>query len=175
MKYPPVKNFAAGRFLDSTCEQSPVVSPLDGSLLSQAPRSTAAEVATAVAAAKEAYPSWSNQTIKQRAAVAYRNAGYGTPLLIEPDPAPVRRRIEDPEVVVVPVVAIAAQPGATQMGAMRPGVEPGVQGVVLLAIVDAFPAVGDRSRRWRRQAPSDHHDRDGYERGSTTQVHAWKT
>jgi malonate-semialdehyde dehydrogenase (acetylating)/methylmalonate-semialdehyde dehydrogenase len=72
MKYPPIKNFAAGRFLDSTCEQSPVVSPLDGSVLSQAPRSTAAEVATAVAAAKEAYPSWSNQTIKQRAAVAYR-------------------------------------------------------------------------------------------------------
>lgn len=72
MKYPAVQNFIGGRFVPSAGEQVPLVSPLDGALLSQAPRSGAADVAAAVAAAQAAFPAWSKKTLKQRAQVGYR-------------------------------------------------------------------------------------------------------
>jgi malonate-semialdehyde dehydrogenase (acetylating)/methylmalonate-semialdehyde dehydrogenase len=72
MKYPLVQNYIGGRFVDCAGEQAEVISPLDGSLLSRAPRSGAAEVAAAVASARVAFGEWSRRTLKQRAAVAYR-------------------------------------------------------------------------------------------------------
>ena len=72
MKYPPVQNFVAGRFAPAAAENAPLISPLDGSHLSQVPQSAAAEIAAAAASAQQAFPAWSNQTIKQRAQVMYR-------------------------------------------------------------------------------------------------------
>jgi malonate-semialdehyde dehydrogenase (acetylating)/methylmalonate-semialdehyde dehydrogenase len=72
MKHPPVQNYAGGGFIPFAGEMVPVISPLDGSLLSQVPRSTAAEVDVAVQAAKSAFPAWAGRTLKQRAQVAYR-------------------------------------------------------------------------------------------------------
>jgi malonate-semialdehyde dehydrogenase (acetylating)/methylmalonate-semialdehyde dehydrogenase len=72
MQYPLVQNYIGGRWVASAAEHFPVVSPLDGSLLSQAPASGPAEIAAAVAAAKEAFPAWAGQTLKQRAQVMFR-------------------------------------------------------------------------------------------------------
>ena len=72
MNYPAVQNFVGGRFVAFAGEHAPLVSPLDGVTISQVPQSDAAEVAAAVASAKAAFGAWSNQTLKQRAAVMYR-------------------------------------------------------------------------------------------------------
>jgi len=72
VKYPGVQNFIGGQFVPLSGEQVPVVSPLDGSHLSQVPRSSPAEVDKAVLAARAAFPDWSGRTLKQRAQVAYR-------------------------------------------------------------------------------------------------------
>jgi malonate-semialdehyde dehydrogenase (acetylating) / methylmalonate-semialdehyde dehydrogenase len=72
MKYAAVRNYVGGRLAEFGGEHAPVLSPLDGSLLSQVPQSGAAEVATAVAAAESAFNDWSSRTLKQRAAVMYR-------------------------------------------------------------------------------------------------------
>jgi malonate-semialdehyde dehydrogenase (acetylating)/methylmalonate-semialdehyde dehydrogenase len=72
MKYPAVRNYIGGRFVDFGGEHGEVVSPLDGALLSRVPLSTAAEVDAAARAAQQAFLEWSGQTIKQRAQVAYR-------------------------------------------------------------------------------------------------------
>lgn len=75
MKYPPVQNFIGGRFVAFDGEHQDVVSPLDGSVLSQVPLSSAAEVEQAVAAARHAFPGWSSLTMRDRAQVFYRYRG----------------------------------------------------------------------------------------------------
>jgi malonate-semialdehyde dehydrogenase (acetylating) / methylmalonate-semialdehyde dehydrogenase len=72
MKYEPVQNSVGGQFVASDVSVIPVVSPLDGTTLSQVPQSGEKEVAAAVGAAIEAFPGWSRQTLKQRAGVMYR-------------------------------------------------------------------------------------------------------
>jgi malonate-semialdehyde dehydrogenase (acetylating)/methylmalonate-semialdehyde dehydrogenase len=74
MKYPAVTNYIAGKFVSFAGEHEDIVSPLDGSLLSRVPLSTAAELDAAVAAAERAFTSWSQRTIKERSQVffAYR-------------------------------------------------------------------------------------------------------
>jgi malonate-semialdehyde dehydrogenase (acetylating)/methylmalonate-semialdehyde dehydrogenase len=72
MKYPIVKNYIGGKSIEFSGEHAPVISPLDGSELSRVPQSGAAEAASAAAAAKMAFPSWSAMTLRQRAAVMYR-------------------------------------------------------------------------------------------------------
>jgi malonate-semialdehyde dehydrogenase (acetylating)/methylmalonate-semialdehyde dehydrogenase len=72
MKYPPVRNYVGGRFVDFAGEHADVVSPLNGTLLSRVPFSTAAEVNAAVEAAQAVFPDWRAKTIKERAQVAYR-------------------------------------------------------------------------------------------------------
>jgi malonate-semialdehyde dehydrogenase (acetylating)/methylmalonate-semialdehyde dehydrogenase len=72
MKYDCVCNFINGQLVSSATEQVPLVSPLDGRTISQVPQSGPADVAAAVSAAKTAFPAWSSQTLKQRAAVMYR-------------------------------------------------------------------------------------------------------
>jgi malonate-semialdehyde dehydrogenase (acetylating)/methylmalonate-semialdehyde dehydrogenase len=75
MKYPPVRNWIAGRHAAGGGRTLDVISPLDGSHLSCVPLSTQHEVEAAVAAAAEVFPVWSAATIKERSQVffAYRD------------------------------------------------------------------------------------------------------
>lgn len=73
MKYSPIQNFISGKFTPATGDKSlDVISPIDGKLLSKVPLSSAADLATAVAAAKKAFPSWSKTPIKERVQVFFR-------------------------------------------------------------------------------------------------------
>jgi malonate-semialdehyde dehydrogenase (acetylating)/methylmalonate-semialdehyde dehydrogenase len=72
MNYPVVRNFIGGEFVESSGGHADVSSPLDGSVLSRVPLSTAAEVDKAVQCASRAFGDWSSRTIKERAQVAYR-------------------------------------------------------------------------------------------------------
>src|SRR6187399_680844 len=73
MKYPRVKNYYNGRFVDSSSGADlEVTSPLDGNLLSTVPMSTTEELDAAVASAKAAFDSWGSQPIKERVQVFFR-------------------------------------------------------------------------------------------------------
>src|SRR5437868_14306802 len=73
MKYPKVRNFYNGEFVESRSTESlDVISPLDGSLLSAVPMSTTDELDAAVASAKKAGESWSRSPIKERAQVFFK-------------------------------------------------------------------------------------------------------
>ena len=73
MKYPRVKNYYNGEFVESNSQESlDVTSPLDGNLLSSVPMSTASELDAAVASAIDAYQGWSTTPIKERAQVFFR-------------------------------------------------------------------------------------------------------
>jgi len=73
MKYSPVKNFINGQFTDaSTAKNMQVVSPVDGTLLSTVPMSTASDLDAAVQSAKAAFKKWSATPIKERVQVFFR-------------------------------------------------------------------------------------------------------
>jgi malonate-semialdehyde dehydrogenase (acetylating)/methylmalonate-semialdehyde dehydrogenase len=73
MKYPKIQNYINGGFVDAITERSlPVISPIDGNLLSEVPMSTAKDLDVAVKAAKKAFPSWSKTPIKERVQVFFR-------------------------------------------------------------------------------------------------------
>jgi malonate-semialdehyde dehydrogenase (acetylating) / methylmalonate-semialdehyde dehydrogenase len=73
MKYSPVKNFINGEFIDaSTAKNMQVVSPVDGTLLSTVPMSTAADLDAAVQSAKSAFKKWSSTPIKERVQVFFK-------------------------------------------------------------------------------------------------------
>src|SRR6185436_18091549 len=73
MKYPKVRNFYNGEFVESRSSESlDVTSPLDGNLLSTVPMSTADELNAAVASAKAAADSWGHTPIKERAQVFFK-------------------------------------------------------------------------------------------------------
>src|SRR3982751_4804675 len=73
MKYGKVRNYLGGDFVDSTTSQwLDVTSPLDGTLLSQVPMSTTAELDAAVDSAKAAFAGWSSTPIKERVQVFFR-------------------------------------------------------------------------------------------------------
>lgn len=73
MKYSVVKNFINGQFIDvDTDRMLDVVSPIDGSMLSQVPMSIIRHLDEAVAAARNAFPSWSRLPIKERVQVFFR-------------------------------------------------------------------------------------------------------
>lgn len=73
MKYAPLQNFINGHFVPaSDANQLAVVSPVDGSLLSTVPLSSARDLDEAVKAAKAAFPSWSRLPIKERVQVFFR-------------------------------------------------------------------------------------------------------
>ena len=71
-KYSDVRNFIGGGFFSSDGARLDVINPSDGSLLSQVPLSSKAEVNGAVAAAAAAFPAWSATPIKERVQVFYR-------------------------------------------------------------------------------------------------------
>lgn len=73
MKYPRIKNYYGGEFVDSSSgEDLDVTSPLDGNLLSTVPMSSVDELNAAVASAKNAFAGWSTQPIKERVQVFFR-------------------------------------------------------------------------------------------------------
>ncbi len=73
MKYPEVQNYIAGNFTKTNSGRSlDVISPIDGNLLSKVPMSSAADLDTAVKAAKKAFPAWSKLPIKERVQVFFR-------------------------------------------------------------------------------------------------------
>lgn len=74
MKYPPVQNYINGKFVASAPDlrSLDVISPIDGTLLSKVPMSTASDLDAAVKAAKAAFPAWSKTPIKERVQVFFR-------------------------------------------------------------------------------------------------------
>jgi malonate-semialdehyde dehydrogenase (acetylating) / methylmalonate-semialdehyde dehydrogenase len=73
MKYAPVQNFINGQFVNASTDQSlPVISPLDGTVLSAVPLSAPKDLDAAVRSAKIAFHSWSHTPIKERVQVLFR-------------------------------------------------------------------------------------------------------
>lgn len=73
MKYNKIKNYVGGRFVDATSTKTiPVISPVNGELLSEMTCSTHADLDAAVAAAKAAFPAWSKTPIKERVQVFFK-------------------------------------------------------------------------------------------------------
>jgi malonate-semialdehyde dehydrogenase (acetylating)/methylmalonate-semialdehyde dehydrogenase len=73
MKYPRIKNFYNGEFIESSTRSDlEVISPLDGDLLSTVPMSAKEELDAAVSSAKAAFDGWSKQPIKERVQVFFR-------------------------------------------------------------------------------------------------------
>jgi malonate-semialdehyde dehydrogenase (acetylating)/methylmalonate-semialdehyde dehydrogenase len=75
LKFPEVRNYISGHFVDSPSKKLDVVSPLDGTLLSTVPISGVDTLDQAVSAAVKAFPSWSSTPIKERVQIIfnYRN------------------------------------------------------------------------------------------------------
>ena len=73
MKYPAIKNFINGKFVNSSNSRTiDVISPLDGNQLSTVPMSSSIDLNEAVAAAKTAFTSWSKTPIKDRVQVFFK-------------------------------------------------------------------------------------------------------
>jgi len=73
MKYPRVKNYYNGEFVDSASSVDlDVTSPLDGNMLSTVPMSSTDELNAAVDSAKKAFGPWSTRPIKERAQVFFK-------------------------------------------------------------------------------------------------------
>jgi len=72
-KYPDVRNYIGGTFVDPSVEEHlDVTNPADGSVISRVPLSAGNDVDRAVAAAKEAFPGWSAMPIKERVQVFFK-------------------------------------------------------------------------------------------------------
>ena len=73
MKYSKTQNFVNGCFVDASSNKTiAVISPIDGSLLSEMTCSTSADLDIVVASAKAAFPAWSKTPIKERVQVFFR-------------------------------------------------------------------------------------------------------
>ncbi len=67
-----VKNYINGRFERKNQNSMDVFSPIDGSKISTIPLSTREDLDAAVLAAKNAFPSWSRMTFKERVQIFFR-------------------------------------------------------------------------------------------------------
>ncbi|NQW37198.1 MAG: CoA-acylating methylmalonate-semialdehyde dehydrogenase [Flavobacteriales bacterium] len=65
-KQPEVHNFIDGQFTKNGQDTMDVISPLDGSIISNLPLSTYNDVDKAVKSAQKAYVGWSSKTLKER-------------------------------------------------------------------------------------------------------------
>lgn len=72
MKYPSLKNYIDGKFVDSGDKSIDVISPLDGTIISTVPISGAEAIDNSVTAAQKAFPSWSAKPIKERAQIFFK-------------------------------------------------------------------------------------------------------
>ncbi len=70
--HPPVQNFINGQFDRNGQPSMDVLSPVDGSVISTIPMSGKEEVDSAVQAARAAFPSWSDMTLKERVQIFFR-------------------------------------------------------------------------------------------------------
>lgn len=70
--FPDAPNYIGGQFRTSASNKMEVISPLDGSVISQVPLSGKEVLDQAVQAAEEAFPSWAAMTIKERVQVFYK-------------------------------------------------------------------------------------------------------
>jgi malonate-semialdehyde dehydrogenase (acetylating)/methylmalonate-semialdehyde dehydrogenase len=72
-KYPDVRNYIGGEFVDGNGAQYlDVTNPADGSVISRVPLSGHGEVDLAVQAAKKAFPAWAATPIKERVQVFFK-------------------------------------------------------------------------------------------------------
>lgn len=73
IRYPDVRNYIGGAFVDSPdLTMIDVTNPASGEILSRVPLSGMTELDLAVQAAQKAFPAWSGTPIKERAQVFYR-------------------------------------------------------------------------------------------------------
>src|SRR5215208_3914660 len=72
MKYPEVRNYRDGSFVDGDRAYIDVYNPSDGSVISRVPMSTREDVDAAVSSAERAFPGWSRTPIKERVQVFYK-------------------------------------------------------------------------------------------------------
>lgn len=73
MKYNPVQNFINGKFVAAASKRTiPVISPLDGTALSEVPMSDKNDLENAVRTAKAAFGKWSRTPIKERVQVFFK-------------------------------------------------------------------------------------------------------
>ena len=73
MKYPILKNYINGEFIDSRSKRTlKVISPLDGNLLSEVPLSSKDDLNDAVEKARVAFHKWSKTPIKERVQVFFK-------------------------------------------------------------------------------------------------------
>jgi malonate-semialdehyde dehydrogenase (acetylating)/methylmalonate-semialdehyde dehydrogenase len=72
MKYPEVRNYLAGDFVEGEHDYLDVYNPGDGSVISKVPLSSREDVDRAVAVAQAAFPAWSAMPIKERVQIFYR-------------------------------------------------------------------------------------------------------
>ncbi|MFT6336759.1 MAG: malonate-semialdehyde dehydrogenase (acetylating)/methylmalonate-semialdehyde dehydrogenase [Saprospiraceae bacterium] len=67
-----VKNFINGQKRRNGQTSMDIISPLDGSVISDLPMSTSSDLDEAVRAAKKAFPRWSGMTIKERVQIFFK-------------------------------------------------------------------------------------------------------
>src|SRR6266550_555950 len=68
-----VQSFIGGKFRDSRAEKTdPIPNPATGETIASLPHSTREEINGAVAAAKQAFPAWSDTPVPERAQVMFR-------------------------------------------------------------------------------------------------------
>jgi malonate-semialdehyde dehydrogenase (acetylating)/methylmalonate-semialdehyde dehydrogenase len=72
MKYPEVRNYLAGDFVEGEHDFLDVYNPADGSVISKVPLSSREDVDRAVAVAQAAFPAWAAMPIKERVQIFYR-------------------------------------------------------------------------------------------------------
>ena len=73
MKYPEVRNFIQGKFIDGLDrDKLAVISPIDGVLLSTVLMSKSSDLDTAVSSSMEAFKTWGKTPIKERVQVFFR-------------------------------------------------------------------------------------------------------
>ena len=72
VKYPPLRNYIGGTYVDVSGDHLDVTNPADGSVISRVPLSAGADVDRAVQAARAAFPAWSAMPIKERVQVFFR-------------------------------------------------------------------------------------------------------
>jgi hypothetical protein len=72
MKYPDVRNYVAGAFVNADVALLDVHDPSSGDVIARVPLSTSREVDNAVRSARAAFPAWSATPIKERVQVFYR-------------------------------------------------------------------------------------------------------
>jgi len=72
LRYPTVRNYVGGEFVEGDGELLDVFNPADGSVISRVPLSSAGAVDDAVRAARAAFPGWAATPIKERVQVFFR-------------------------------------------------------------------------------------------------------